>query len=431
MPVSRCGLGITLTILGALGVVASLFTSPSTVAAQDSVPNGAYTGTASADGLRVTYEVKGFLVVDRLADGGGPVAQATVSSLESVGFASAPYPGDTVLSAPPLVAGTANAPVPDYPLVASSRYPTVEEQTVDQGVVRLSATSTATSSTARGVGGGPDDDNVTAGTTRAGTEVVHDEATGEVTAKASTEAEAFSVADVFRIGRVASTATVVDAPNSLPKRETSMQIGEVTIAGQAVKITDSGVSVAGSSTPLPASSPLLAALADQGIEVRYLAAEETPDGVVAPGLEVRVAHPIPTAPSPGVAVYQFGRASASATGGLGTFGAGGDGLGDVSVPVVDSPTVDPGDSTSGVVVDDTVAEFVPSPLDTAPTPDASSTPAAESDERATAPVALVTTPQWAKSWTLAFYLVIVLSGVAVVGGGQLIRLVAVRMPWTS
>lgn len=416
----------------AFGLVATVTALPLTAAsAQESVPGGAYAGVAAADGLRVTYEVDGFLVVERFVDAGAPVAQASVSATESIGFASAPYPGDLVTAAPILLSGRFGAPVPDYPLVASTQYPTREEHAVDEGVVRLASQSTASSSTATGEAGGPDDETVTVGVTRAGAEVIHDEATGAVTSAASTTTESFVVAGVLRIGRVSSAARVVDTPDGEPQRESSLDVGEVTIAGQSVALTENGLALPGSGAPLPDGSPLLNALTDHGIAVRYLAAEETPAGVVAAGVEVRVEHPVPGAPSPAVAVYRFGRASASATGGLGTLSAG---VGGGVAGFTGDTVTGAGTTSSDVAVPSAGVGSV-----AVPSTGSAASPAAV-DSVGTAPTAAgqvegnplaAAQPQWAKSWTMAFYLVIVLSGVVAVSGAQMIRLLGVRMPWTS
>jgi hypothetical protein len=260
--------------------------------------------------------------------------------------------------------------------------------------------------------------------------VVHDEADGTVTSTASSSAEAFSVAGVFRIGRVSSMAKVVDRPDGDPERETSMVVGEMTIAGQTVSLTPKGLALPGSSTPLPDGSPLLEALAGAGIDVRYLAAEDSADGVVAPGVEVRLTHPIPNAPAPGVAVYRFGRASASATGGLGGLTTDGD-LGGIT------DTIDPSGETGDGAFD---AGGPPSGDATAVTdvaapvaaPSGSSEDAAPSTEQLQSrPVVAAAMPQWDKTWSIAFYLAIVFSGLVAVSGAQLIRLLGVRMPWTS
>jgi hypothetical protein len=425
--------GVLLIAAGCGGAIANVVGSTA-VAAQESssdASGGTYEGTASADGVRVTYEIVDFVVADRLADGGVPVAQAVVSSVESVGFASAPYPGDVVISAPGLAAGASGAPIPDYPLVASSQHPVQEEQSIEQGVVRLQSKSTATSSSAVGAAGGPDDNSASVGATRASADVVHDEATGVVTSTAASSTSAFTVAGVFRIGRVSSTAKVVDSPDGDPKREFSTEVGEITVVGQTVALTNKGLALPGSSTPLPDDSPLAKALSDQGIEVRRLAAEETPDGIIAPGVEVRMKHPVPNATSPGVVVYRFGQAAASARGGLGSITVGGEALGGSTDLGGDGGASFTPPAASGAF--DSSAGATSAPLAPTAAPTVAPTRSGGTGENATLgrPELAAATPQWDKAWSMAFYIVIVIGGLVAVGGAQLIRLLGVRMPWTS
>jgi hypothetical protein len=50
-------------------------------------------GLATAQGVRVTYNVPGYLVIETLVDGGGPIAQSKLDTSGSyVGFGSLPYP---------------------------------------------------------------------------------------------------------------------------------------------------------------------------------------------------------------------------------------------------------------------------------------------------------------------------------------------------
>jgi hypothetical protein len=97
-----------------------------------------------------------------------------------------------------------------------------------------------------------------------------------------------------------------------------------------------------------------------------------------------------------------------------------------AVPPAAVPTS--GSSTPEVPTAGTVG--APATPTATPSPIPASRPTAATPTQPTQPVSAAT-PQWAKPWTMAFYLVIVLSGLVAVSGGQLIRLFAVRMPWTS
>jgi hypothetical protein len=92
--------------------------------------------------------------VSSLTDVSGPTAQARVGRLgTSVGFGAFPYPGDTVASAPGLVApivlpqlGLPPPNLPPYPLAVSSQYPGQPSKRVDEPSLSLIAQSTSASS---------------------------------------------------------------------------------------------------------------------------------------------------------------------------------------------------------------------------------------------------------------------------------------------
>lgn len=384
---------------------------------------GAYAGVASADGVRLVYEIKGFVIVETFADGGGPTAQVSVSPIESVGFGAAPYPGDAVLSASGLASGATKAPVPDYPLIARSQYPSAEKASVDRSAVKLTSESTESSSKAKAVGGGDGGEGASVGTASASASSSHDERTGATTSEATSSVEAFSAGGVLRIGRVLAAASVIDGATAEPKRKAELKVEGVTIAGQTVGLTPEGFVLPGTKVPLPATSPLLKALAEHGITVRYMAAEETPTGVVAPGLEVRLEHGVPTAPQPGVAIYRFGRAAAFAT------GAGGTAHIEAPQPAP-MPWMGGGSPSAVPAVSSSAGAPVPY---AAPATDLStplSPTAAVAGPVDMTPVSAAV-PQWDRSWTAAIYLLIALAGAIALGGAQLIRLLGVRMPWNS
>ena len=102
-------------------------------------------GVATAQGARVTYNVPGYLVVETLVDGGGPVAQSKLDMSGSyVGFGSLPYPGENVIAAPGLygVATGQSAPA-HYPFYVEANYPLARqaELTDPSGSYALKATA--------------------------------------------------------------------------------------------------------------------------------------------------------------------------------------------------------------------------------------------------------------------------------------------------
>ena len=88
--------------------------------------------TASAQVVRVTYTMPGSGAVGTLLDGGGPVSEATGDSNgRAVTFASLPYPGETALFLPGVLAAAAGLPAPaGYPFYARADYPTAPQSEV-------------------------------------------------------------------------------------------------------------------------------------------------------------------------------------------------------------------------------------------------------------------------------------------------------------
>ena len=115
-------------IAGVVGV-ASL-TVPMSPAGAESLR---YQAGAAADGARLSVTIPGATVVDQVIDGGGPTAEAAVSSLGgSSALAAQPYPGELAIIGPGLGASLIGAPQPPaYPFVAASRYPSAPEQSVE------------------------------------------------------------------------------------------------------------------------------------------------------------------------------------------------------------------------------------------------------------------------------------------------------------
>src|SRR5665213_1233207 len=80
-------------------------------------------------------------------------AQATVDALgESNAFASSPYPGDSIAGLPSLVNGLGGSgglpPLPSYPFIVNTSYPSTPAADQTQGPYRLAATSSPDASSA-------------------------------------------------------------------------------------------------------------------------------------------------------------------------------------------------------------------------------------------------------------------------------------------
>ena len=110
---------------------------------------GAFSGTASADGVRVSLTIPSFLIIENFVDGGGPSAQASLDSLgTSRAFASLPYPGETAVALPGLVGTLTGKSIPAYPFYVSTSNPTALDSHADQPGYHLASHSDPSSSSA-------------------------------------------------------------------------------------------------------------------------------------------------------------------------------------------------------------------------------------------------------------------------------------------
>lgn len=433
-----------LFIAGTLGLVGAF---ASGVTAQSS-PNY-YFALASADGVRVSASAKGLLPVDPLVDVGAPTAHAGVDSLgNSVGFAGFPWPGDAVVGNIGLVRGATGAAVVDYPLVVQSSASEPEAE-MQQGPVRLLARSDENSSDAvsQGTIG---DSGVSAGTVRSEVEARRDPSTGVVTSTARTVAEAVSIDGVLTVGLVESFAEVTSRPGEDVQRASSVRVSNVKIAGQSVGVTENGLAFADSESELPSDDPLAEVLDEAGISLDFLQAEETKEGMIAGGLRIRVERENPVTPKPLVVVLQFGRAAAHAQAAAsapadlgGEFGEGFDDGGFTGGGGSEDGASEPsGSSGAGTALAATsgggsgsaggsTAPATP-PQSSGSASGAGSEPTRQDASAAPVDVRPSTSVGELPSVTSgAFYLVLVLGGLTLFGGGQLIRVLAVRSRWTS
>jgi hypothetical protein len=293
-------------IAGVVGV-ASL-TVPMSPAEAESLR---YQASAGADGARLSVTIPGATVVDQVIDGGGPTAQAAVSSLGgSSALAAQPYPGELAIIGPGLGASLIGAPQPPaYPFVAASRYPSAPEQSVEPNPgYSLVARSTESASEASARSGSASDASKLFLTQATATVKADPE---QVVAEASNRVEALTLGPLS-IASAVSSARVVGKPNGDPERTSSLVVNGITIAGQAVGFTDAGFVTPGGASPLPSSDPLLKALSSAGVVVSYLKPETTPTGVVAPGLQIVTTQAVPGAGRTATISLTLGRASANA-----------------------------------------------------------------------------------------------------------------------
>ena len=320
-------------IVGAVALIA-----PIPVAALGSPRvNSQWSGTAAADGVRVDVIVDGFLFVDNILDAGGPTAQAAAGSFSgSRALAAYPYPGEIVMTAHGQTSGAA----PNYPLVAQSNNGGPSHSEMQQGPYDVKAESTDDASTAVAQASG-DGGAAAAGTTRSQAQGVHDTKTGAVTSTAESTTEGFSVAGVFSIGRVHSYARIA-SPAGTTKPTSDTEFGDVLVGGQEVGVTNNGLVLADTTTPLPPDSTANAALKSAGVTVHYLAGSRSATAVVAPALSVSVVQDVPTVGETTV-TYVLGQASVSAQSPT-TSGGSTSSTGDVVGDSGSAPTTPPGSS---------------------------------------------------------------------------------------
>lgn len=272
-----------------------------------------FTATAGAIAVETTMEANGAPVTNTPVDGGGPIAQAAFDSVgNSQAFASHPYPGDAVVSAPGTVAGVSGGQItpPEYPLYAASSHPLRPDATVGQPPLSLEAHSTADASRAS-AGSGLANDSGRVG--RVAAEASAGRIADGVRSASSSTVEGF-VAGPLRIASAVSSASAVLKPGGDVERQARFSASGINVGDTAVTLTEKGLSVAGTPVGAVDATPIAPVLAQAGITVTYLAPVETATGAISAGVEVRWTRDVPGAITPLTVRYVLGRAAARITG---------------------------------------------------------------------------------------------------------------------
>ncbi|MGD6748126.1 hypothetical protein ACOKM3_40510 [Streptomyces sp. BH106] len=381
--------------------------------------------TAMAQGVQVTVSASNDTLLSAPAGVGVPVAKSCVNYAvgESSGWASSPYPGETVISAPALIGSQTGQKFPDYPLYATSKYPSdgTAKAGQDPHVMRAHSAKTATEAEARTVLG----QDGTGASTKATAEssVDPDALTGK--AEASADTRPWSVNGVLDIGRILSSASAGVDRSGKVVRDSELTIGRTEIAGQGVEITPDGLKVAGKALKLPgggagAADPakaLTQALAKAGVKIRYLDEKRTEHGIVSAGLEVQARQQDTRSGSVYTVTYVFGRASADADRVEAPPGSG-------DIPSVPAPQTPSGAGGGGA--------GAPAPgggggADTPKSPpDGGGSSSRPEDTRT---VRLATNPT--DMGVTGLYIVLAFGAVATFAAGTLLRLLGVKTRWTS
>jgi hypothetical protein len=273
---------------------------------------GSFRGTATAEGVRVGVLAGGAPVSSQVVDGASPIAQAALdSTIGSSAFASVLYPGDTVVTTPGLVAGFSGGAtsevIPPYPLIAIAGSTTAPESRAEAPGTSMQAegsdrrgSATATTGTGQGAA---------TFTTTATTELGDDDT---VVASAATEAVGVAVGPL-QLGKVTARSLARRGPSGKLERESDFEVSGITVGGAAVKLTPEGLVVGETAVPLSAS-PLQPVLDAAKVSLRYVAEQETEDGVVSAGLVVTRTQELPGSVTPVEVSYTLGRASAAVSG---------------------------------------------------------------------------------------------------------------------
>jgi len=403
-PVAVCGV---LAVTGPLG--------PRAAGAE-----GVLSATAGASGVATSVQDPANFPLGAVIEGDGPAAQAALTTTgQSNGFASALYPGSFALSLPGLLASQGAPELPAYPLYVESDAGLHRSDSVRQPGLSLTSTSSPDASTAEALAG-LSSEQASVASSRAAATVSVDRAAGAVLAQATAATEVLT-AGPLRIGHTASRAQAGRTGSSGLRRDSSLEVADMTVNGVTVGLTDHGLSAGGGAVPLP-GDPIAQQLAQAGITVTYLAARDVPDGVVSPGLRIDVRQ----RDSGLVASLIVGQSIAVASLGPGPAFAVPPVVGSLSALVSGGPRQPPG-STSGPAG----GPGAGAPAVTAPAPAAvdgsgrGAGPGALSAPPSTRPVAAgVRAPAPAPG--TGFYLLIVVAAAAALLGGQLISWVGVR-----
>lgn len=270
-----------------------------------------FEGRAIAEGFRFTFGAPGFVAVDTFIDGGGPVASSVLDGLgNSQSFASLPYPSDNAISGPGLIAGLTGLPSPpSYPFYVNSSYPTQEKAEYAGPGINLQALSAepATEGTATSGGGGG---GSAIGATSAHTSSRREG--GAIIAEAVVTADMINIADTLKIASGKVSAMMSRSGTGDPVKASSFKLDGVSIAGQGVGFNETGFVFAGSGAPIPPENPLMDALRQAGIDVRYLAATSDDNGIISPGVVITQKAQFPGSPVM-IFTYVLGRARANVT----------------------------------------------------------------------------------------------------------------------
>lgn len=347
-------------------------------------------GVASAQGVRTTMRATGF-IVEELADGGGPVAQALVDPQDSKSFASLPYPGENAVAVPGVVAAVGGPTLPAYPFYATASTSEPEQEVGDPGGgYRLSAK--AAPGTAAGTATVQTPGDKPTSSARASAAVLTNG--DRTTSRAEVLMQGLELGDgALRIASLRSISETVYTSGADPKSATELLIEGATAGPLSFTYGQDGLAVSKQGVPVPTDEALAAlnqALAPAGLSIGFAKAHDVAGGRSSEALVVEQTGDIVNG-SRSFVRYRLGEAASGLVLGDRLPGpAPTDGLGPVVAPPADASAE--GSSGSTVASDaeqaDTAGSF---PLPT-PRPAASSAAGGFNPARPSAPSGLWSEP---------------------------------------
>jgi uncharacterized membrane protein YgcG len=261
--------------LALVGVIAAIVVVwiPGAGADPPSNPNN-YTLSAEADALQTIVTDPSLPLTTTIAAspfGASASLNSIGQSMADAGAPYAPYIYGLVGNVNGLGAGRL-PPLPNPPGYVAANYPSTPSVTQNQGPYSIEAVSSATDS--RG--------QVRLGVAQAGSDTSTFQAVaqttanpdGSVTVSANAGVDLLNVGGLLDIGHVSSTAKMTQQAGAAPTIASQFHMGTVTLLGQTSGLVGNALSLFGSGLPVPMTStalPLLnAALAPAGLKLTYL-----------------------------------------------------------------------------------------------------------------------------------------------------------------
>jgi hypothetical protein len=381
-------------------------------------------GLADASGVRVTYTVPNFLVLTTIADGGGPIAQSTLNtSGESDGYASMPYPGNTAVTAPGLLAVLLGQDVPvTYPLYVEANAPltpTAHAQDVT-GTLVLDAAADANHATgSASLGQAAGSLQLPESTTSTSVTV---DPSGVMTVTADATTQGINIGNgLLAIGSVHTHSVTTFHPgDAKPTTTSSTEVDAASVAGTPIGIGPNGITLLGNAGGAldPVLNLLNSALAQGGISIHTVASQNIEGGESTSALEIDSSQQIPAANKPtGTLVVLLGNTMTSISQG--------------AAGILAPPTETPAAPSLPVTVTPpfSAPSFTSSPLST-PAP-VTATPAASSPLPKTAAPSVVLLAKDLRHTTRYFFLVLAIGGALLLALTYIWRKKGVQATWMS